>query len=845
MSEEQISSGVSIEKEMQQSYLDYAMSVIIGRALPDVRDGLKPVHRRILYGMYEQRNDWNKAYKKSARIVGDVIGKFHPHGDSAVYDAIVRLAQDFAMRYPLVDGQGNFGSIDGDSPAAMRYTEVRMKKICHEILADLEKETVDFIPNYDESLKEPTVMPSRIPALLVNGSAGIAVGMATNVPPHNLREVSDAIVALIENPQITIEELIEIIPGPDFPTGGIIYGINGIIDAYHTGRGIIKIRSEIFEEEEKTGTVLVSNEIPYQVNKARLIEKIAELSREKVIEGIRYVRDESDKDGIRVAVGLKKDTIAEVVKNQLYKHTQFETSFGINFLAVVDRKPEQMNLKQILLHFVHHRREVVIRRTQFDLRKAEARAHILEGLKIALDNIDEVVALIRKAGSPDEAKKGLMTRFSLSDRQSQAILDMRLQRLTALERGKIEEEFSALLKDISWYKKILSEESLVYSIIKDEIREIKEEFGDERRTRIVASTKDINIEDLIAREEMVVTITQTGYIKRTSLSNYESQKRGGKGKIAMSVRDEDFISHLFVASTHDMFLFFTNFGKVYWSKVYELPESGRSSKGKALVNFLELQEGEELATILNVPKFEENHFLLMGTKKGFVKKTDLMAYSRPRHGGIIAIDLSEDDELIAVRETNGNKDVFLGSLKGKAIRFNESGVRSTGRVSKGVIGLRMAVGDKIVGVGVSDRTDGVLFTATEYGYGKKTFFDAYPLRKRGGKGVINIKTSERNGDVVDMLLLDENDEVMLISDRGKLIRMLASDISTVGRNTLGVRLINLSKDEKLIGAARIVEKEDDEETDHEETLEENSESSSDSEPSSDIDAKPEDIQETD
>lgn len=817
MSEEQLSSGISIEKEMQQSYLDYAMSVIIGRALPDVRDGLKPVHRRILYGMYEQRNDWNKAYKKSARIVGDVIGKFHPHGDSAVYDAIVRMAQDFAMRYPLVDGQGNFGSIDGDSPAAMRYTEVRMKKISHEILADLEKETVDFIPNYDESLAEPTVMPSRIPALLVNGSAGIAVGMATNIPPHNLSEVLNAIIAMIDNPEITIDELIEIVPGPDFPTGGIIYGINGIRDAYHTGRGIIKIRSEIFEEEDNSGGVLVANEIPYQVNKARLIEKIADLSRDKVIEGIRYVRDESDKDGIRVAVGLKRDAMAEVVKNQLYKHTQFETSFGINFLAVVDRKPEQMNLKQILNHFINHRREVVIRRTKFDLRKAEARAHILEGLKIALDNIDEVVALIRGASSPEEARKGLKSRFSLSEKQAQAILDMRLQRLTALERGKIEEEYDALQKDIAWFKRILTEEALVFSIIKDELNAIKEEFADERRTRIVASTKDINIEDLIAREDMVVTITQTGYIKRTSLSNYESQKRGGKGKIAMSVRDEDFISHLFVASTHDMFLFFTNFGKVYWSKVYELPVSGRSSKGKALVNFLELQEGEELATILNVPSFEENHFLVMGTKKGFVKKTDIMAYSRPRHGGIIAIDLSEDDELIAVRETNGSKDIFLGSYKGKTIRFSESDVRSTGRVSKGVIGLRMSDDDRIVGVGVAERKDGVVFTATECGYGKKTPFDAYPFRKRGGKGVINIKTSERNGNVVEMILLDENDEVMLISDRGKLIRMKASDISTVGRNTQGVRLINLSGDEKLIGAARIVEKdEEDEELEMEE-----------------------------
>ncbi|MGM0417779.1 MAG: DNA gyrase subunit A, partial [Thermodesulfobacteriota bacterium] len=669
MSEEQESSGISIEKEMQQSYLDYAMSVIIGRALPDVRDGLKPVHRRILYGMHEQKNDYNKPYKKSARIVGEVIGKFHPHGDAAVYDAIVRMAQNFAMRYPLVDGQGNFGSIDGDSPAAMRYTEIRMQKISHEILADLEKETVDFIPNYDESIYEPVVLPSKVPALLVNGSSGIAVGMATNIPPHNLGEISDAVIEMIDNPSVSIDELMEVVPGPDFPTGCIIYGVNGIRDAYHTGRGIIKVRSEIYEEESSSGTVLIANEVPYQVNKARLIEKIAELQRDKVIEGIRYVRDESDKEGIRVAVALKRDAMPEVVKNQLYKHTQFESTFGINFLAVVDRKPEQMNIKEILAHFIRHRREVVIRRTKFDLKKAEARAHILEGLKTALDNIDEVVALIRAADSPEKAKTGLMTRFSLSDKQSQAILDMRLQRLTALERGKVEEEYNGLLKDITWYRRILSEEDLVYKIIKDEVSGIKEEFPSDRRTRIVASTKDINIEDLIVKEEMVVTISRTGYIKRTPLSTYQSQKRGGRGKVAMSVRDEDFVSHLFVASTHDTFLFFTNFGKVYWSKVYELPEASRSGKGKALVNFLELAEGEEFATVLNVSSFEEGHYLVMATKNGLVKKTDLMAYSRPRNGGIRAIDLSENDELIAVRMTNGNNHIFLGSAKGKVVRF--------------------------------------------------------------------------------------------------------------------------------------------------------------------------------
>jgi len=812
MSEELSGSQINIEKEMKQSYLDYAMSVIIGRALPDVRDGLKPVHRRILYGMYELRNDWNKSYKKSARIVGEVIGKYHPHGDSAVYDAIVRMAQEFAMRYPVVDGQGNFGSIDGDSPAAMRYTEVRMKKLAHDMLSDLDKETVDFIPNYDESLSEPVVMPSRVPSLLINGSSGIAVGMATNIPPHNLSEVCNAIIAMIDNPEITIDELTEIIPGPDFPTGGIIYGINGINEAYHTGRGIIKIHAKFHEEQDHGGEVLVATELPYQVNKAKLIEKIAELARDKVIEGIRYVRDESDKDGIRVAVGLKKDAISEVVKNQLFKHTALGSSFGINFLAVADKRPEQMNIKEILNHFILHRREVVIRRTQFELRKALARAHILEGLKIALDNIDEIVALIRAARSPEEARGSLIKSFDLSEKQAQAILDMRLQRLTALERGKIENEYESLLKDIEWYRKILAEESLLLQIIKDETSTLKEEYGDERRTKIVASTKDINIEDLIAREDMVVTITSSGYIKRTSLSTYQSQKRGGKGKIAMSMRGEDFISNLFVASTHDMFLFFTNFGKVYWSKVYELPESSRSSKGKALVNLLDLQKEEKVATIINISSFEDKHYLFMATRKGYVKKTDLMAYSRPRAGGIIALDLGDDDELISVILTDGSKDIFLGSSLGKVIRFNEERVRPTGRVSRGVIGIRMNDDDYIVGAVASEEDADTLFSATEFGYGKKTFTKSYTITNRGGKGVIDIKTSaDRNGRVIDFLMLSDNDDIMLISDKGKLIRMTSSDISLVGRNTLGVRLISLSKGEKLIGAARIADKDRDDE----------------------------------
>ena len=656
------SAEISIEKEMKKSYLDYAMSVIIGRALPDVRDGLKPVHRRVLYAMRELKNDWNKAYKKSARIVGDVIGKFHPHGDSAVYDTIVRLAQDFSMRYPLVDGQGNFGSVDGDPPAAMRYTEIRMMRLAHEMLEDLEKETVDFAPNYDESLFEPTVLPAKIPSLLINGSSGIAVGMATNIPPHNLSEVIAALKALIDNPEISIDELIELVPGPDFPTGGMIYGTDGIRSAYQTGRGGVRIRARLLVEKDKRTQreTLVVTELPYQVNKAKLIEKIAELIRDKNIEGIRFVRDESDRDGMRIALGLKKDQIAGVVINQLYKHTRMENSFGIILLAVVNGRPEVLNFKEILQYFILHRKDIVIRRTRYDLKKAENQAHILEGLKIALDNLDAVVALIRASKSPAEAKSQLVKKFDLTEKQAQAILDMRLQRLTGLERDKIQLDYKNIIKDIARFKEILASEKLVLNIIKDELSEILEKFGDDRYTEIIEETKEITIEDMIVEEDMVVTISKRGYIKRNPITLYRNQRRGGKGKTAMGTKEDDFVEHLFVASTHHTFLFFTNQGRVYWRKVYDMPQAGRMGLGKAIVNLLNLGKEERLTTVLAVPEFEPGYHVLMGTKNGVIKKTDLMAFSRPRTGGIIALNLLEGDELIAARITDGTLNVFLG-----------------------------------------------------------------------------------------------------------------------------------------------------------------------------------------
>ena len=800
---------ISIEAEMKRSYLDYAMSVIIGRALPDVRDGLKPVHRRVLYAMRELKNDYNKPYKKSARIVGDVIGKYHPHGDSAVYDTIVRLAQDFSMRYPLVDGQGNFGSIDGDPAAAMRYTEVRMMRLAHEMLEDLDKETVNMVPNYDESLDEPSVLPAKFPALLVNGSSGIAVGMATNIPPHNLAEVIEGIKALIDNPQITSRELMVHIPGPDFPTGGIIHGVRGIRDAYETGRGIVRTRARVtVEEDKKSGQeTIVVTEIPYQVNKARLIEKIAELMKHKTIEGLRFVRDESDRRGMRIAMGVKKDYMAGVIVNQLYKHTPMESSFGVILLAVVKSRPQVLNLKQILENFVLHRKEVVIRRTRYDLNKAEARAHILEGLKVALDNLDAVVALIRESKTPQEAKDRLMATFGLSAIQAQAILDMRLQRLTGLERDKIIEEYDTVLKDIARFKEILGSEALVLGIIKNELDILKGEFGDERRSQILADTRELTIEDMIAEEDMVVTITNTGYIKRNPITLYQSQRRGGKGKTAMGTKEEDYVSHLFVASTHHYFLFFTNRGKVYWCKVYDIPQAGRQSRGKAIVNLLDFADGERMSAVLAVPAFEPGLHVLMATRNGTVKKTDLMAYSRPRTGGIIALGLAEGDELIAVKLSDGTQNVFLGSAMGKSIRFHESDVRPTGRTAYGVRGMTLAEDDRVVGMEVLQHGQ-TLFAVTANGYGKRTSIDEYPVHRRGGKGVITIKTNERNGEVVSIILVQDEDDLMLVTNTGKLIRMPVAGTSVISRNTQGVRLMDMEPGERVVSAAGLAETEE-------------------------------------
>jgi DNA gyrase subunit A len=798
---------VKIEDEMKRSYLDYAMSVIIGRALPDVRDGLKPVHRRILFAMRELKNDWNKPNKKSARIVGDVIGKYHPHGDTAVYDTIVRMAQDFSLRYPLVNGQGNFGSVDGDSAAAMRYTEVRLTRLAHEMLEDLDKETVDFAPNYDETLTEPCVLPAKLPNLLINGSSGIAVGMATNIPPHNLTEIIDATVALIDNADISTEELMTSLPGPDFPTSAIIHGRQGIKDAYKTGRGIIKLRARVMiEKDRRTGREsIIVNEIPYQVNKARLIEKISELIRDKRIEGIRYVRDESDREGMRAVIALKKDEISGVVLNQLYAYTQMEATFGIILLSIVNREPKLLPIKELLSHFVEHRKEVIVRRTRYDLDKAEARAHILEGLKIALDHIDAVVDMIRSSKTPAEAKERLVSRLELTQTQAQAILEMRLQRLTGLERDKIQEDYKETIQAIARYHEILASERLVLNIIKEELTDLKERYGDERRTEIVEKAEDISIEDMIVEEDMVVTVSHAGYIKRNPITLYNSQRRGGKGKTGMGTKEEDFVDRLFVASTHDTFLFFTSLGRVYWRKVHELPQAGRLARGKAIVNLLALEDGEKLATVLPVRSFEPGHSVILATRGGTVKKTDIMAYSRPRLGGIIALNLLSGDELIAARITDGTQNAFLGSRYGKSIRFHESKVRPMGRVSQGVRGMRLAEGDYIVGMEVL--TEGkTLMTVTENGYGKRTSIDEYPIRNRGGMGVITIKTTERNGMVVAILLVTDEDDLMLMTDRGKIIRMPIKDISVIGRNTQGVRLIGMNPGERVVSAARLAEK---------------------------------------
>ncbi len=801
---------VNIEDEMRDSYLDYAMSVIIGRAIPDVRDGLKPVHRRILYAMLREGLLSNKRYSKCAGVVGEVLKKYHPHGDLAVYDALVRMAQEWNLRYPLIDGQGNFGSIDGDPPAAYRYTEARLTKVAEELLADIDKETVDFIPNFDESTKEPVVLPTRIPNLLVNGSDGIAVGMATKIPPHNLREVCDALIAMIDNPEIAIPEIMKIIPGPDFPTGGFIYGREGIKEAYQTGRGIIQMRARAIVEPVAKGDRenIIITEVPYQVNKARLIEKIAELVRDSKIEGVSDLRDESDKDGLRVVVELKKGTVAGVVLNQLYKHTAMQSSFGVIMLSIVGGQPRVLNIREMLHLFIEHRKEVVIRRTTYELRKAQERAHILEGLKIALDHLDEVIALIRKSKSPPEAKDGLIKKYKMTDIQAQAILDMRLQRLTAIERDKILEEYEELQRLIAKYQEILKSEKLIFKIIGDEINEIKTNFGDARRTELQAQTQELSIEDLIAEEEMVVTLSHGGYIKRNPISLYRAQRRGGHGKTGMSTSEEDFVSNLFIASTHSYVLIFTSFGKVHWVKVYDIPQAGRATKGKSISNLIQMSSQERLAAVLTVKEFEEGKYVVFATKNGVVKKTDLSAYGNPRAGGIIALGVEEGDELIEVSLTDGKQDVLLSTREGQSIRFSEEGVRPMGRGAVGVIGIRFDKKDQLVSMEVLHPNATVL-TVTENGYGKRTDVNEYRVQGRGGSGIITIKTNDRNGSVVGVRQVTDDDDVMLITNRGKIIRMKVKGISTMGRNTQGVRLIHLESGEKVVAFAKLAEKEED------------------------------------
>ena len=799
----------TVQDEMRQSYLDYAMSVIVGRALPDVRDGLKPVQRRILFAMHELGNEYGKPYKKSARIVGDVIGKYHPHGDNAVYDALVRMVQEFSLRYPLVDGQGNFGSVDGDSAAAMRYTEVRMAKVAGELLEDLDKETVETVPNYDGSLQEPRVLPSRVPNLLVNGSAGIAVGMATSIPPHNLWEVIGALLALIGDPDIAIDALMQHIPAPDFPTGGILYGLDGVRDAYRTGRGSVQIRARAFVEKAKKGDreSIVITEIPYQVNKSRLIERIAELARDKEIEEISDIRDESDRDGMRVVVELKKDAVAEVVLNNLYKATQMQVSFGVQLLAIVQNRPRTMNLKELLEEFLAFRKEVVTRRTLFLLRKAEAREHILLGLKIALDHLDAVIKLIRSSKEPKEAKEGLMARFGLSEIQAQAILDMQLRRLTGLEREKILQELKEVREEIARLKKILAEETELLRVIGEEFREIRDAYGDARRSEIQRETKDLRLEDLIVDEEMVVTVSHTGYIKRNPISLYRTQRRGGRGKVGMGTKEEDFVSMLFIASMHSYVMFFSGLGKVYWLKVHELPEAGRASKGRAIVNLLSLAPGESVATILPVREFTEGKFVVMATSLGIIKKTELMEYSRPRAGGIIALGLNEGDRLIATAITTGQDEVFLSTRQGMSIRFHEEDVRPMGRAATGVRGIDLEEGDAVVGMDII-RPQGTMLSVTENGYGKRTAVEEYRNQTRGGKGVITLKVTEKTGSVVGVCQVADADEVMLVTDGGKIIRMAVGEIRVIGRNTQGVRLIGLSEEERVASIARLAEKEE-------------------------------------
>ena len=802
---------VDIEDEMKTSYLDYAMSVIVGRALPDVRDGLKPVHRRILYGMQEMGLLHNRPYRKSAKVTGEIMGNYHPHGDAAIYDTLVRMAQDFNMRYPLIDGQGNFGSIDGDPPAAMRYTESRLTALAEEMLADIDKDTVDFVPNYDESRTEPTVLPSKVPNLLINGSSGIAVGMATNIPTHNLAEVIDALSLIIDDPEISLDKLMRIIKGPDFPTGGYICGVQGIKDAYRTGRGILTVRGkatiEVHPKTEKE-TIIIT-ELPYQVNKARLIEKIAELVRDRKIDGISDVRDESDRDGMRVVIELRRGEVAAVILNQLYKHTQLQTTFGVIMLALLGNQPRVLTLPEILQAFIRHRRDVVVRRTQYDLKKAEEKAHILEGLKIALDHLDQVIALIRRSASPEAARTGLVQQFGLSQVQAQAILDMKLQRLTQLEREKLVEEYQETIKRIEYLRSVLGSEALVRKIIRDELLEIREGYKDARRTEIVAAAEEINVEDLIAEEDMVITITNTGYIKRNPVGIYRSQRRGGKGKIGMGVREEDFVEHLFVASTHDYLLFFTDAGKVYWQKVHQIPEAGRATKGKAIVNLLQLAQGEKITAILPVNEFREDRYVVMATRQGIIKKTPLQAYSNPRAGGIIALTLDQGDKLVAARLTDGNKEILIGSKKGLVIRFPEKQARPMGRAAMGVKGIALGTDNEVIGMeALETGTRTSILTVTERGFGKRTDPAEYRTQGRGGKGIISVRTTPRNGNAVAVLQVAEDSEIMLMTAEGKIIRLKIKDIRIIGRNTQGVRLIGLDPTDRLVGVAPLAEQSD-------------------------------------
>ncbi|HET6673779.1 MAG TPA: DNA gyrase subunit A [Nitrospiraceae bacterium] len=802
---------IAIEDEMRSSYLDYAMSVIVGRALPDVRDGFKPVHRRILFAMNEMGLASNRAYRKSAKIVGEIMGNYHPHGDAAIYDTLVRMAQDFTMRYMLVDGQGNYGSMDGDPPAAMRYTEARMTKLAEEMLADIDKETVDFGPNYDESRQEPLVLPARVPNLLINGAGGIAVGYATNIPTHNITEVVDGLLLLLENPDVTIPQLMKKIPGPDFPTAAFIYGTEGIKKAYETGRGLLTLRAKAaIETDERTDRErIIVTEIPYQVNKAGLIEKIADLVQEGRLEGIADIRDESDREGVRVVIELKRNEIPLVVLNNLYKHTQLQTTFGVIMLALVNNRPEVLNLKQILSAFVEHRREVVVRRTAYELRKAEERAHILEGLKIALDNLDAVIVLIRGSQSPDVARAGLMGRFGLSEIQATAILEMRLQRLTQLERTKLVDEYREILKQIEYLRSVLGSEALVRKIIKDELVEIRESYKDERRTQIVKEEAELTVEDLIADEEVVVTISHAGYIKRNAVTLYRAQRRGGKGRIAMGIKDEDFVETLFTASTHDSLLFFTDAGKVFWLKVHEIPEASRAAKGKALINLLALSKDEKVTASLPVKEFRDDRYVIMATKLGVIKKTELSAYANPRQGGIIALSLDGGDKLIGVELTDGEREILLGTRKGITIRFKEEEVRAMGRTAHGVRGITLEAGDEVIGMETitPDSTTAIL-TVTEGGYGKRTPVTEYRVQGRGGKGIISVKTTERNGLAVGFLQVRDEDEIMLMAAMGKVLRCKVDDIREIGRNTQGVRLLDLEGDEdRVVAVARLVERE--------------------------------------